>query len=199
MNRSGILTLLLLALAAAGGAWFLMNGAPSGGAMSSPKGPAAGAASTETSDIAAPTVEALVYQKAVLASVLAATYGAERAAKIAQIEAMVVTVPGDGASLSAEQRAEIAKIKALLPDNKRERDASYALYFQGIGALAAADAAAADAALTAVEAEVGKAGLTRLLRYIPPIRTQMTRARTQPITPADQPALVAELEAALRN
>lgn len=196
MNRASLLTLVLLILGAFGGGWFLMNGTPRveslGFASSSGSGPEEGSATL-------PAARQLVHEKAVIASVLAAVYAAERGAKITQIEAMVAAMQGEATALSPEQRAEMAKIEALLPDNKRERDASYALYFQGITALAAADAATADAALKTVETELTRAGLTRLVRYIPPIRTQLVRARSQPVTPADQPALVTELENALRN
>jgi hypothetical protein len=196
MNRASLLTLLLLILGALGGGWFLMNGTPTVDALGLE--PQREAASAEIA-ASTPSARQVVHEKAVIASVLAAVYAAERGAKITQIEAMVAAMQGEATALSPEQRAEMAKIEALLPDNKRERDASYALYFQGIGALAAADAATADAALKTVETELTKAGLTRLVRYIPPIRTQLVRARSQPVTPADQPALVTELENALRN
>jgi hypothetical protein len=196
MNRASLLTLLLLILGALGGGWFLMNGTPTVDTLGLAPQPEAASAEVGAST---PSARQLVHEKAVIASVLAAVYAAERGAKITQIEAMVAAMQGEATALSPEQRAEMAKIEALLPDNKRERDASYALYFQGITALATADAATADAALKIVETELTKAGLTRLVRYIPPIRTQLVRARSQPVTPADQPALVTELENALRN
>ena len=143
--------------------------------------------------------EQVVYEKAVLGCILAATYGAERSVKIVQAEALLESVIRSDQPLTPVQSREIERIRALLPDNKRERDASYALYFEGVSALAEADPAKAEQALKAIEADFRRSGLSRLVRYFVPIRTQIEKTRQTGLSSANFPKLINNLEAAVKR
>lgn len=139
-------------------------------------------------------VQSMVHQRAVMACLLAATYGAERGAKIRQAEAVLSSLP---ANLDQAGRAEADGIRQLIPLNKQERDASYRLYFQGIAALGRGDSEEVARALNEVEVELTKAGLTRLVRYIKPVREQIAAAREGGVSSEVYPKLIKELEDAV--
>lgn len=139
------------------------------------------------------------YEKAVLACLFAATYGAERSVKIAEVEATLRSAERNGQAQTQDERRDYEAIRALLPDNKRERDASYALYFEGVSELAKANRKATDEAFASIQADVAQAGLTRLIKYIEPVRSQIESARKNPPTPEKYEGLISELEQAVKK
>lgn len=119
-------------------------------------------------------LHAMAHQRAIMACLLAATYGAERGAKVKQAQALLDSLPPQ---LSSTGQADADAIRKLIPLNQKEKDASYALYFEGVSALARGDVNEVTKALDDVEGELGKAGLMRLIRYIKPVRAQIAAAR----------------------
>lgn len=163
IERKSALTLAACLLVAGGGYWWLQ-----GGRMDLPL---VGTAETAQADSATAVGPAETrYEKAILACLLAASYGAERGARIDQVETLTAGLGGDAVLLAPAERQEYDALLAQLPEHRRERDASYALYFNGIAALAAAGPQRTAAAFDAVAKELDKAGLQRLTRYIPTIR-----------------------------
>lgn len=137
----------------------------------------------------------VVYQKAILACLLAASYGAERGARIDQVETLLQET---GSNLSPAERRDVDALTAQLPDHRRERDASYLLYFNGIAALAGASADQTTAAFADIGRELDAAGLQRLTRYIPVIRQHIDTYRNGPRDAARDQQWIGELKNAVK-
>jgi hypothetical protein len=195
MPNSRLMMTLIFVAAIILPSWFLLSGRLTEKGL--PNGVQSDA--NNSGNISSQVSEQLVYEKAVLGCILAATYGAERSVKIVQAEALLESVVRSDQPLTPVQTREIERIRALLPDNKRERDASYALYFEGVSALAEADPAKAEQALKAIEADFRRSGLSRLVRYFVPIRTQIQKARQTGPSSTNFPKLINDLEASVKR
>ncbi|WP_143084881.1 hypothetical protein [Novosphingobium sp. CF614] len=97
----------------------------------------------------------------------------------------------------ARRKTRIRRFACATAAHRRERDASYALYFSGIEALSAADAPQIAAAFEAVGKELDKAGLQRLTRYIPTIRRHIETNRSEVRNTARDEHWIKELKSAV--
>jgi hypothetical protein len=180
IERTSALVLASCLLAAGAGYWWLQGGEIALAWLSKDEmvaeRPAVAAVVAEKSASSQAEVR---YEKAILACLLAASYGAERGARIDQVETLTRSLGPGAPGLSPDERREYDMLVAQLPDHRRERDASYALYFNGIQALSAAGLQQTAAAFDAVGKELAKAGLRRLTRYIPTIRRHIETSRGQ--------------------
>lgn len=138
-------------------------------------------------------------EKAILACLLAASYGAERGARIDQAEKLIRDLGFGGAGLDADGRREFEALKAALPGHRKERDASYALYFRGIEALAGASGEARQTAFASVDSDLSQAGLRRLVRYIPAIRQHIAASGTETRSSTRNERWIKELKDAVQQ
>ncbi len=201
IDRKNIAVLAACLLALGGGYWWLEGGSIQIPGLGDDRKAAVASAGTDAAPAApasAGEADAL-YQKAILACLLAASYGAERGARIDQVETLTRDIGSDPSALSSEERRDFDALMAQLPEHRRERDASYALYFSGIEALAAAKAEQTAAAFDAISAELDRAGLQRLTRYVPAIRRHIDNQRSQPRDAARDQRWIEELKDAVRN
>lgn len=201
IDRKNVAVLAACLLVLGGGYWWLEGGSIAISELESdPKTTVAATKGAPAPMADASTGEAdALYQKAILACLLAASYGAERGARIDQVETLTGNIGSDPSALSSDERRDFDALIAQLPEHRRERDASYALYFSGIEALASAKAEQTAAAFDAISAELGRAGLQRLTRYVPVIRLHIDNQRSQPRDAARDQRWIEELKDAVRN
>lgn len=116
-------------------------------------------------------------EESMLAALLAAGYGRERSAKIESADALVADRRGSGMPLSGQEQADLARIQTLRPLNVRERDSTYDYYIQTVIELAARAPAQFNPAVATVTDRMRRAGLERLMRYIPVVTRHVAQAR----------------------
>ncbi|MEP9400725.1 formylglycine-generating enzyme family protein [Sphingomonas silueang] len=135
-------------------------------------------------------------QSAVLAALLAAGYARERGLKVAQVDDLLRQRQGTATPLSAEERAEVARIAQLRPQNLRERDSSYDYYVATVVQLGGRPAAEVDQALGVVADRLARAGLTRLARLLPALARHVAEARQGPPPAARRAGWIKGIETA---
>lgn len=116
----------------------------------------------------------------VLAALLASGYWRSRVASIETTDTLVRQRQNSGVALSIAESAEMQRIAVLRQDYVRERDATFDYYVKAVDDLARLPPDRLNAALNAVIDRLQRAGLARLLRAAPAVRSQIDQARRAP-------------------
>lgn len=132
----------------------------------------------ELASAKAAEAEADSTEELLLGALMAAGYARERHGKISQLERDIAQF--GGMELNAQEQADLAAIKALLPANRTERTATLAYYGTAVIELARRPAGQLSGAQTVVSGRLQRAGLSRLATLFPLLVRHVEQARSGP-------------------